>query len=214
MSTIRITREELYEKLWTSPTTKLAKEFGISDVGLAKICKKYGIPKPSLGYWAKVAGGQKLERAPFPPPPRGTAEIIEIEGRGQKPSIARTEKYPEVYAEFGLINAENVVHERIELLSRLHPLLKESYKYFKSSTPDAYSRFTTGQTPCVGLTVSKPSLERALKLMHTLFRLLETQGFVIEVRKEYRMSTFAVVHEVGVERAFGSTRQVSHEMGN
>ena len=32
---ITVTRAELYEKVWTIPMQKLAKEFGLSDVGLA-----------------------------------------------------------------------------------------------------------------------------------------------------------------------------------
>jgi hypothetical protein len=39
--------------------TKLAKEFGISDVALGKICKKLDVPKPSLGYWSRVQFGYK-----------------------------------------------------------------------------------------------------------------------------------------------------------
>lgn len=39
----------------------LAKEYGISDVGLAKICKKLHIPVPGRGYWAnKTAGTASL----------------------------------------------------------------------------------------------------------------------------------------------------------
>jgi hypothetical protein len=30
-------REELYERVWTTPMHRLAKEFGYSDVGLAKV---------------------------------------------------------------------------------------------------------------------------------------------------------------------------------
>jgi hypothetical protein len=47
-----VTRGELYELIWQTPMTKLAKSFGMSDVGLRKICKKNGIPTPPLGYWA------------------------------------------------------------------------------------------------------------------------------------------------------------------
>src|SRR2546423_15717016 len=32
---IKLTREELYQKVWSKPATRLAKEFGISDVALA-----------------------------------------------------------------------------------------------------------------------------------------------------------------------------------
>ncbi len=33
-----VTREQLYERLWQTPTVRLCKEFGLSDVGLAKLC--------------------------------------------------------------------------------------------------------------------------------------------------------------------------------
>jgi hypothetical protein len=63
----QLTREQLYEKVWSAPTTQVAAEFGISDVALAKRCKKLNVPKPSLGYWAKVTAGQKPEKTPLPP---------------------------------------------------------------------------------------------------------------------------------------------------
>ena len=50
----QLTREQLYEKVWSAPTTQVSAEMGISDVSPAKRCKKLNVPKPSLGYWAKV----------------------------------------------------------------------------------------------------------------------------------------------------------------
>lgn len=64
-----LTREELYEKVWSAPTTQVAAELGISDVALAKRCKKLNVPKPSPGYWAKVAAGQKPKKIPLPSAP-------------------------------------------------------------------------------------------------------------------------------------------------
>lgn len=48
-----ITREDLYRLVWEKPMNKLAKEFGLSDVGLAKICTRLGVPRPPQGYWIK-----------------------------------------------------------------------------------------------------------------------------------------------------------------
>src|SRR4029450_4509887 len=64
---IRLTRKELYDKVWSQPVHTLAKEYGISDVGLKKICKRRDIPTPGLGYWAKVAHGKTVRRTPLPP---------------------------------------------------------------------------------------------------------------------------------------------------
>jgi len=64
-----LTRQELYDLVWSTPASKLAAEFGISDVALGKRCKKQNIPKPSLGYWAKHAAGANPPKKPLPPPP-------------------------------------------------------------------------------------------------------------------------------------------------
>src|ERR1700704_2520660 len=71
-----LTREQLYEKVWSAPTTQVAAELGISDVALAKRCKKLNVPKPSLGYWAKVAAGQKPAKVPLPSAPSNPGEFF------------------------------------------------------------------------------------------------------------------------------------------
>jgi len=38
--TVELTREELYEQVWTVPMQRLAERYGISDVALAKTCRK------------------------------------------------------------------------------------------------------------------------------------------------------------------------------
>ena len=57
-------REELYEKVWNQPATRVAKEFGVSDVAIAKVCRKLIIPLPRQGYWAKKAYGHAVSRKP------------------------------------------------------------------------------------------------------------------------------------------------------
>lgn len=46
--------------------THLAKELGISDVGLAKTCRRHGVPVPPRGYWAQLAAGKALPKTPLP----------------------------------------------------------------------------------------------------------------------------------------------------
>ena len=63
----QLTREELYEKVWAAPLRTIAREYGLSDVGLKKICTRHNIPTPGLGYWAKVESGKRVTRIPLPP---------------------------------------------------------------------------------------------------------------------------------------------------
>ncbi len=60
----RYDRERLYEEVWTEPTQKVAKRYGVSDVAIAKACASLNIPKPSRGYWAQYVAGQKLPKRP------------------------------------------------------------------------------------------------------------------------------------------------------
>src|ERR1700730_7009958 len=63
---LTLSREDLYELAWSKPISELAKDFGISDVGLAKRCKRLGIPLPGRGYWARVDAGQTPYRPKLP----------------------------------------------------------------------------------------------------------------------------------------------------
>ncbi len=66
MSVGRISRDRLYELVWQQPMQHLAKEVGISDVAVAKHCRKAGIPLPPRGYWAKLQAGKPVRRTPLP----------------------------------------------------------------------------------------------------------------------------------------------------
>lgn len=66
MSSRTVTQRELYQLVWKRPMTKVAAYFGLSDVGLAKTCRRYDIPIPSRGYWAKRENGHATEPTPLP----------------------------------------------------------------------------------------------------------------------------------------------------
>ena len=74
------TRQELYDWVWSKPGTHLAKEMGVSDIAISKACKRYDIPRPQMGYWAKVNAGKVVGRRPLPPRGPGMSDLIEIGG--------------------------------------------------------------------------------------------------------------------------------------
>ena len=61
-----VQRQVLYNQVWAQSMTKVAPEYGISNVALAKICKKFNIPYPWRGYWRRKEPGKavKLFRLP------------------------------------------------------------------------------------------------------------------------------------------------------
>ncbi len=72
------TRQELYELVWSEPMAQLAKRFGLSDVGLAKACRRAEVPVPERGYWAKLRAGKQVIRMPLSPRGLGMPDRVWI----------------------------------------------------------------------------------------------------------------------------------------
>lgn len=47
-----ITREALYELVWSTPMIKVAEKCEVSGSYLARVCTELRVPCPERGYWA------------------------------------------------------------------------------------------------------------------------------------------------------------------
>jgi hypothetical protein len=171
---VTISRKELYEQVWNVPMRTLAKQYGLSDVGLAKICKKHDIPRPSLGYWRKKEVGKEPKQTPLPP--KNSNENIEIYSNPIHDS--NSEEMETALKEF----ASKTSDERIivsEDLRKPHPLIKQSAEILNSIQPDATGLIFPRQDKCLDIKVSKKSLRRALLIMDALIKALEARNFEV-----------------------------------
>lgn len=75
-------RGALYNLVWTVPMTKLAREFQLSDRGMAKLCQRGRIPVPPRGYWAKLAAGRAANQTPLPERVAGQSEWVVVAPKG------------------------------------------------------------------------------------------------------------------------------------
>ena len=76
----RLSRKQLYDKVWFEPLKSLSARFGISDLALKKTCTRAGIPTPERGYWAKKEAGQKKFLPPLPERAPGMDDEVVIAG--------------------------------------------------------------------------------------------------------------------------------------
>lgn len=81
-------RDELYTMVWTSPVSEIAVRLGVSDVALAKLCRRAEIPIPGRGFWQQAEAGRAVEPAPLRAAPKGLPEWLRI--RGAKPAVSAT----------------------------------------------------------------------------------------------------------------------------
>jgi hypothetical protein len=72
------TRQQLYDLVWSDPITTLAKSLSISDVGLAKACRRSDIPLPPRGYWARLNAGKRVIRPALPLRAPGSSDRITV----------------------------------------------------------------------------------------------------------------------------------------
>jgi AcrR family transcriptional regulator len=77
----RLTRQELYDLVWSQPLKHLAQELGISGNALAKICDRMLVPHPGRGYWSTRRDRRRERRPPLPPAPDDCDEDILISSR-------------------------------------------------------------------------------------------------------------------------------------
>lgn len=195
----KLKRASLYDLVWTTPISKLAKDFGLSDVGFSKICRKHQIPLPPRGHWAKVASGQRIRKSPLPNPQNDPD--IEIVRRDPDSNLQRLalktsqERRQLAETEVGEITIP-------EELSRPHPLTKKTQQFFgdilkkkqreqKLKNPwklnwedraplNEYGRYRSYPPEGYSLVVSFDCLNRALVFLDTLVKSLEKHGFEIQ----------------------------------
>src|SRR5260221_9618916 len=164
MDDVTLTREELYDLVWSAPMRTLASRFGISDVALSKRCAKHDIPTPGLGYWAKVAAGQKPKKERLRKASRGTPERV-VFTRFLPPSTDDTGETTPVTPP--LVN----VAERLTDPHKVVAWLKEA---LPQATRDRYDRLVVGTSWYQKVTLRQSCVPRALLLLDALFKTLES----------------------------------------
>jgi hypothetical protein len=63
---LSITREQLYELVWSKSMLQVAAYFEISSSYLARVCNELRIPRPPRGHWIKLEFGKVSPRQPLP----------------------------------------------------------------------------------------------------------------------------------------------------
>jgi hypothetical protein len=173
-----VTRQELYDLVWSKPMTHAAKKFGISDVALRKTCVKHNIPTPPLGYWAKLAHGKPVHKPLLP----------KLDG-GAERNIYLTEKpeqdLPQAVTE-ALIAArahEEAAQEKIVLFlerpAELHPVTLATEKALKHAAIDLEGFCHCAGDKSLAVAVGQASISRAILLIETIIRAFASRGCAI-----------------------------------
>lgn len=186
-------RDSLYKEVWQTPITKLATKYGISDVGLKKICKNLNVPTPPRGYWAKVHNNIRIDKTPLPKLKIG------------QPQSYTMKKYDTPISQ-PMRNGSNLSFEAHQLISQLnsnkpykvpaklvspHPLVAETHEVLLKAETNKYGILVGNwKKKYLDIRVSPGMLKRALRIFDSIIKFLESEDIKVLVEKnDYERNT-------------------------
>jgi len=170
-------RTQLLAEVWTEPLTVVARRYGLSDVGLAKLCTRINIPRPAQGYWAKRAAGKPVPAVPALPAYTGAPSALR---RPTRPATtdSPTPVDPRLAA---AIEFEARADNRISVVTPVqawHPVVVAAQASLQRPRIDARGLpQTTAGT--LDISVSPALLSRTLSVANALLQALEVRGYTL-----------------------------------
>lgn len=165
-----VSREELFRRVWETPIVKLAKEFDISDVGLAKVCRANNIPLPPRGHWAKLQHGKS---SPTPKLPKSEQTTVTFDARRHRTEALRGKRSSETDS------ARKVEVQALGVGSTLAPFTKATQKKLLATkrTDGSISTYDAETFEC---RVSRDSVDALCRLLDAIERAAPTFGGVFK----------------------------------
>ena len=177
MKEVTITRQELYDLVWTESMLALSKKYAISDVGLRKKCRSLQIPIPNAGYWAKVKFGKKvIQRIPLEAFNGDQTVILHLRDETDPSKEARSNLLRQIESDVS-INLK--VPEKLTSPDNLIIAFKNDI--YKSKVWDKNEGTVYNSSGHLSISVSPKNLGRALLFMDTLIKALKRRGHKITI---------------------------------
>lgn len=160
-----ISREELYQLVWSQPMTKVAEQFDVSGSYMARVCSILNVPRPERGYWAKLAVNKAPIPLPLPEAQPGDQLYWSQDGEVRPPVKSKQ-------------LSQRAIKTKVRVpKAYVHNLIRGAKTLFENSRPvdeDAYLR--PFKKLLVDITVSKVCLDKALDFANDLFNTFESAG--------------------------------------
>lgn len=204
---VSVLPDDLIVFAWSAPMRELAAKVGISDVGLRKMLRGYGVTLPPQGHWNRAHAGRKVPPPPLAPPRRpGETGRVEIDRRiaafvpaaEPMPSTGpfASREVPEDLAELRARELKAIGRAAVpRTLDGAHPALqtlirKEADRRAKTAERSYYwenPRFDT------------PIWQRQLRLINAIFLALARRGHYGRLGEaEYEISPSAIIGDTRV----------------
>jgi hypothetical protein len=169
-----MTRQELYDLVWSKPMRDAAGTIPMSDVGLKMACVKLNVPVPAQGYWNKMQAGYRLRKWPLPPLAPGQpdrAYFARLPERATPDLVLRREQAK------AALQTGTPASFRPD--AKCHDCTRRTAAALKKVRPDRRGALNVSGPGIASLNVSAEMVGRALMLLDDLFRYVEKLGYSV-----------------------------------
>lgn len=157
---IRLTRRELCEQVWSEPLWDVAGRYGISDVGLAKLCRRHAIPLPGRGHWQRRAAGKPVNEGPEELADGDEVLVIEPRsgGDGDQFDFGETNRSIDRFGPRTWLEMPETAE------ADWLPLVQKTVSVLRRSSPDERGLLVARTPDLLPLSVAPDNLERAARI--------------------------------------------------
>lgn len=175
-----ISRSQLYELVWSTPMTTLAKKYLVSDSGLRKVCEKMSVPLPKAGHWEKIKVGKPVEIIQLPLEYSGETEIsLDIREEGDNSTASLSTLFELQRSIENDKSLSLVVPDRLTNPDKMIIDVRETLTAKRDYIHKGVVHSGEGQ---IDICVSPGNVSRALRFMDTFIKAIKARGHEIKFR--------------------------------
>jgi hypothetical protein len=170
---IEMTRQQLYDLVWSRSMGDAAASIPMSHVSLKKLCSKHHVPVPPQGHWRKSPARQAADKVPLPLSMGEQRIWVRRFVQWRRPADPRLRERPNVSLEEPPSDVDNV---------HWHACTKKTKSALAQALPDRSGALKVEGVGVASVKVAPETVPRALAVLDDLIRAVEDLGHSIAMQ--------------------------------
>ena len=195
-----LTREQLYDMLWTDGVGKTQEALGLKPEEMKKLCEDFQIPKPSSKYWIALAYDKAPEKTPLPevednrpiktedyvkpcrakkvkPTPKPEPEPPKKNAEGKYEPRELPEEAPST-----IYTVPDTLYAKDPILLDTKQKLREKNSLSRRDNPwSTKNPYKSSPKKWLSIDVSEAQEDRALRIFATIWKAAEARGYHLRI---------------------------------
>ena len=193
-----LTREQLYEMLWTNGVVKTEIALGLRHAELKQLCEANQIPRPSSAYWSALHMEKSPEKTPLPPSAENSTihtddyikprrvKKVKPAPKPEPPKKNAEGKYeprelPEE-APATIYTVPETLYVKDPILLDTKQKLREKNSSSRRDNPwSTKNPYKSSPKKWLSIDVSEEQEDRAIRIFATIWRAAEARGYHLQI---------------------------------